>query len=338
MTADAVALGLGLPVLALVSAALVRAMAARGVLDVPGARSSHDRPTPKGGGVGIVAAVVLGLLLAVAFGVVPAGRGVPVVVATLLLAAVAWADDVRQFGFAPKLAAQAAAALLLALAGDAPAEIGPWHTGLLAIPIAVVVMVFVANAFNFIDGLNGLASGSGLIVAVACGEAAARTGDTSIAAVAWPLAAGLAGFLPFNYPRARIFMGDVGSQPCGLLLGALACGGGGLRPGGWGSAVAVLGLFAIGADVAFTLVRRAISGARLTEAHRGHLYQLAHRAGIPAPSIALVYWGLAALGVLVATLLVPRDGIAAIGSTVAGVAAWACYALWRARRAPIGAW
>jgi len=110
------------------------------------------------------------------------------------------------------------------------------------------------------------------------------------------LAAGLAGFLPFNFPRARIFMGDVGSQFCGFMLAVL-----GVAAARFGTIemsflLVPMLLSGVLLDVAFTLIRRAIAGEPLTKPHRSHVYQLAERAGIPAPAVAMVHWGFAAFG------------------------------------------
>src|ERR1700678_3814573 len=103
----------------------------------------------------------------------------------------------------------------------------------------------------------------------------------------------MAGFLPFNYPRARIFMGDVGSQVCGFLLADFAVL---TARDAQASLVVPLALLAILADVAFTLVRRAAKGERLTQAHRGHFYQVAQRSGMAAAWISALYWVFSAWG------------------------------------------
>ncbi len=331
-------------VLVPVSALVVRLMTERGVLDVPGARSSHDRPTPKGGGIGIATALGLGLLAAIATG---RARGADLepalglLGAAGLIGAVAWADDLHQFGFGWKLAAQILSAAILVASGWVLHRIGPVDLGRLSLPLTLAFLVFVTNGLNFIDGLNGLASGSCLIVALSVGTAAWRAGDPLLVASSLSLAAGIAGFLPFNYPTARIFMGDVGSQICGLTLAAAATRSERLLPADWGAALAILGLFAILADVAFTLLRRALAGDRLTEAHRGHLYQLARRAGIPAARVTLIYWALTAIGCAV-PVLGARGGCADMGAAAIAIglawSIWMLSAVSLARKAALGKW
>ena len=325
------------------SALAVRFMIGRGVLDVPGRRSSHDRPTPKGGGVGIALAVVLGLVGAVATG--RAGPDlVPVfglAIAVVLIGVVAWADDLRQFGFAWKLAAQLAAALVLVASGFVLRRVGPLALDDLAVPLTLLAILFVTNAMNFIDGLNGLASGGALIVALFVGARAIAVDLPLEAVISLSFAAGIVGFLPFNYPRARIFMGDVGSQVCGIVLSALAAHAAPLLPGASGVALPLLGLFAILADVALTLARRLAAGDRLTQAHRGHLYQLASRSGLRGTQVTPIYWLLGFVGCLSATLGIDGSRRTTALATVAETGAfaiWAAYAIRRARRHPIGRW
>ena len=323
-------LGVLLP-LALLSAATVALMIGRGVLDVPGARSSHDRPVPKGGGVGIVVAWVAGFAF---FAVTRAGTGVVasagLIGATVSIATVAWFDDVRQFGFAPKLAAQfASGALVVACGWRFALPMPAWAADI----VTLGWILFATNALNFIDGLNGLASGSALIVSAAMGIASLRVGNAPLAAVTLPLAAGIAGFLPFNLPPAPIFLGDVGSQACGLLLAVAATRTG---PGICGALAVPLALLAILVDVGGTLVRRFLAGDRLTEAHRGHLYQLAHRAGMSVTTVTPVYWLLAAIGSLGVLVTGERPAIATV--TAASFALWSTVAIRTARRSAIGRW
>jgi len=291
------------PALALVSAGCVAAMTRLGALDHPGARSSHDRPTPKGGGVGIVVAFVLGTLLLYP----ESAHGVPdraflgLIAAAIGIAAISYTDDLRDWSFTVKLGAQLAAALVAIACGirfrvlHLPA-IGAVDTGWLGVPLTALWVVFATNALNFIDGLNGLASGAAAIACLFLAGFAWAQADSFVQAASLVLTAGIAGFLPFNYPRARIFMGDVGSQFCGFIsaiLGVLAS-----RFGAQTLSVLLVPmlLFGVYFDVVFTLCRRYLAGDRLTEPHRSHLYQVAHRAGMPAALVTLVHWGMVVWG------------------------------------------
>ncbi len=328
-----------LPLLSLLSALIVLRMIRVGVLDHPGARSSHARPTPKGGGVGIVAATLV-MLLAVG------GRGLlPLGLAGLGIAAVSWLDDLRNFPFLVKLAAQFAAALLATAGGllvSAPSLpfFGTVPLGWLGWPLTVLWLVGATNAVNFMDGLNGLAAGVVGLAALVVACYAARQGATQPSLSCLALTAGIVGFLPFNYPRARIFMGDVGSQFCGFMLAGL-----GLAASRASPAVPVLlvPLLLAGLlfDVVFTLLRRSLAGDRLTEAHRSHLYQVAHRAGLAAWLITLVEWTFVGCGLAAVTLL----ALPQLASIMAGIAlisatqvTWLAIVLRRARATRIGRW
>ncbi|HTR17917.1 MAG TPA: MraY family glycosyltransferase [Acetobacteraceae bacterium] len=335
--------------LALLSAATVAMMTRLGALDRPNARSSHTRPTPKGGGVGVVLAVLAGAALLPATGL-PGFWTAPGFAALLLaatgLAVLSQMDDTHNWPFSVKLAGQVTAAAVVMLGGLMVTElrlpgIGAAELGWGAVPFTLLWLVFVTNAVNFIDGLNGLAAGVALIAGLALAALAPEAGAWPVRALGLLLAAGLAGFLPFNFPRARIFMGDVGSQFCGFVLGALAvaCG----RQEGAGLSFLLVPMLLAGVlfDVAFTLVRRAIAGERLTEAHRGHLYQVAHRSGMPAPAVTLVHWGFTLWGGLCCALFLaappPAKPLVPL-LVLPPQLAWALLVAHRARRAHLGRW
>jgi len=321
-------------VLVLISHALVRRMIRIGTLDHPVERSSHTTPTPKGGGVGIVAATLLGSLA-----VAPSSPADRIALAgALALAAFSYLDDLRSRGFALKLAVQSAAACGAVAAGWRAADLvlpglPALHLGAAGAILALGWMLFVTNAFNFIDGLNGLASGSALIATVAL----AAAGGPPVPAL--PLAAGIAGFLPLNYPRARIFMGDVGSQFCGFLLAAMAVAG---APTPRIVLILPLALAPILLDAAFTLLRRARAGERITQPHRGHLYQVAQRAGVPAWRVAAIYWAMAAWGAICGTLAgqtaTARATPLAIAASTLPLLLWGRYTARKAQQAGITRW
>ncbi|MBS1103107.1 UDP-phosphate alpha N-acetylglucosaminyltransferase [Gluconobacter sp. Dm-62] len=259
---------------------LILLMIRAGILDHPVARSSHTRPTPKGGGIGIVGAFVLCVLPALyeahaLLRTAPAITGL--LAGMILLGAVSWLDDMRPFPARYKLAAQFLAAMIAAAGTGAPLyDLIPF----------VLAAVFITNALNFIDGINGLASGVMALSALFLASA----GIMPVAFVL--LAICLLSFLPYNFPKARIFMGDVGSQPIGLAIAW-----GGMTGFSKGAGVLVIALLSgVLWDVTFTLLRRARAGDRLAQAHRGHLYQLAVRSGLPVPFVTSLYWVFALWG------------------------------------------
>ncbi|MGC8475662.1 MAG: glycosyltransferase family 4 protein [Acetobacteraceae bacterium] len=290
--------------LALVSAALVRGMIGLRVMDRPDARKAHSAPTPKGGGVGIVGAFLLGVTLLFAFArfarlAEPYFLGV--IGAAGLIAVVAFLDDLYDWPFAVKLAAQCVAAAVAVGSGIYVRDyrlpyVGGFYVGWVGAPATAAWILFVTNAMNFIDGLNGLAAGVSLIAAAFLAGIAAFLGSWFAYFAALLLIAGCAGFLPFNFPRARIFMGDVGSQFCGFVLAMLGVVAARFDGVELSFLLVPMLLSGVLTDVAFTLVRRALAGERLTLPHRGHLYQVAQRSGVPAVTVTLIHWGFAAWG------------------------------------------
>ncbi|MBN8898901.1 MAG: undecaprenyl/decaprenyl-phosphate alpha-N-acetylglucosaminyl 1-phosphate transferase, partial [Rhodospirillales bacterium] len=282
------------------------------VMDTPAARKAHDRPTPKGGGVGILVAFLVGIGLTYAFAAyarLPDPYFQGMLAASVAIAAVAFLDDLFDWPFVVKLGAQVLAALVVVGSGFYVTDyripyVGPLMLGWLG-PLATLAwLLFTTNAMNFIDGLNGLAAGVALIACGFLAGIAATHGGWFGYFAALMLAAGIVGFLPFNFPRARIFMGDVGSQFCGFMLAVLAVVAS--RFDGIELSLLLMPMLLSGVlyDVAFTLARRALAGHQITAAHRGHLYQVAQRSGVPAVAVTLIHWGFAIYGGLCCLLFI----------------------------------
>ena len=335
--------------LALFAAGIVRAMIAVRVMDTPEARKAHDRPTPKGGGVGIVLAFLVGIVFLYRFAEFarladPYFRGV--IAASAAIAVVAFLDDVFDWPFVVKLGAQVIAAVVAVGSGlyvtdYAVPYIGSVPVGWVGVPLTAIWLLFTTNAMNFVDGLNGLASGVALIACLFLGGIAAAHEGWFAYAACLLLAAGLAGFLPFNFPRARIFMGDVGSQFCGFMLAVLAVVASRFQGVSLSFLLMPMLLSGVLFDVAFTLVRRAWQGQGVTKPHRGHLYQIAHRSGVPAPAVALIHWGFAVLGGLCCVLFIavpwPVKPYVLL-LPVAPQLAWLWFVARRAQVAGLGRW
>lgn len=237
----------------------------RRLLDEPGERRSHAVATPRGGGIAIVLAVLVATValalrhpvhvpLLAAFGIGLAA-----------VAGVGWIDDHRPLSPWSRLVVQAMAGLVFAIAVIHVYD----NVGLgLAAFAAVVVLT---NVWNFMDGIDGLAASQALIVAV--GLALIMAGPA--AALAWALAAACAGFLPFNFPRARIFLGDVGSGALGYALACLTM----LASARLdvSAALLLLPLAPFLVDAGLTLLRRMLRGERWWTAHVQHAYQVRAR-------------------------------------------------------------
>jgi UDP-GlcNAc:undecaprenyl-phosphate/decaprenyl-phosphate GlcNAc-1-phosphate transferase len=248
--------------------------------------------------------------------------------------------------FTVKLAAQVLAAMVAVASGIYVVDyrlpyVGPLYVGWLAAPATAVWLLFATNAMNFIDGLNGLAGGVALIAACFLAGIAAFTGGWFAYFAALLLAAGLAGFLPFNFPRARIFMGDVGSQFCGFILAVLSVVASRFDGVELSFLIVPMLLSGVLFDVAFTLIRRAFAGEPLTEPHRGHLYQVAQRSGVPAVDVTLVHWGFALFGGICAVAFVvapsPAKPFVPLLTLVPQLC-WVIFVVDRARRSNVVCW
>lgn len=234
----------------------------RQLIDQPGERRSHQVATPRGGGAGIVAALLIALLV-VAWQV--PGWRVELLALAVALAAVAgigWWDDHRPLPASWRLCVHLLAGCVLGwLLWRDGAGLG-WSLFAIGLTAALV------NIWNFMDGINGLAVSQAVLVAAAF----ALWLPPGISLLAWLVMLACLAFLPFNFPRARIFLGDVGSGALGLLMAALA-----LLALRHGPAVdpllLLLPMTVFLVDAGFTLAGRILGGQRWTQAHTDHLYQ-----------------------------------------------------------------
>ncbi|MDD2987879.1 MAG: glycosyltransferase family 4 protein [Zoogloea sp.] len=253
-------------------------------LDQPNERSLHVTPTPRTGGVGVMAGLLAGWAL-----VALAGLGSLPLAAALTgaggLALVGLADD--RFGLSARLRLLAQ----LLVAGAYLALLGPAGGGLewLALGLGLVWM---GNLYNFMDGSDGLAGGMALFGFAAFAVAAALAGQAGLALVCTGVAAAAAGFLVFNFHPARIFMGDVGSVPLGFLAGALGLAG--RESGAWPLWFPLLVFAPFILDATVTLLRRALRGERIWQAHRTHYYQRLVQMGLGHRRTALLAYALMA--------------------------------------------
>ena len=250
----------------------------RQLLDQPGERRSHAVATPRGGGIAIVVTVLLGCgWLGIAW---PEYRVVLMAYATglLLVAGVGWLDDHRPLSPWPRLAVQAISGLILAIAVQVTTQ--AWLPSIAAF---VLVMVLV-NVWNFMDGIDGLATSQAALVFAAIALVSAAGPLTWLAA---GLFAAACGFLPFNFPRARIFLGDVGSGALGFTLAGLMVGALLLAPVRW--PLLLLPLTAFLVDASFTLLGRMLRGQRWWAPHVSHLYQQLARSRASHMQVTLAY-------------------------------------------------
>ena len=231
------------------------------LIDQPGERRSHHESTPRGGGVGIVVSQLLACVLGA---VLMPGHALVLLVfalGLLMVAGIGWWDDHRSLPALPRLCVHLLAGVMLA------ALVWLGSSSLIKAVFCFGLAVSLVNIWNFMDGINGLATTQAILV----GVGAALLLPAPYALAGWVLAAGCAGFLPFNFPRARIFMGDVGSGALGYLVaGLLALG---LSVTDTAPVLWLMLPAAFLADSGFTLLSRILKGEPWMQPHTQHVYQ-----------------------------------------------------------------
>lgn len=252
---------------------------ARSIIDVPNARSSHSVPTPRGGGVAIVVSFLLMVPVmasqalldwSVAWALLGAGSGI---------ALLGFLDDHGHIAARWRLLGHFGASVwvLFCLGGLPPLEVFGYtfELGWFGDVLAVFYLVWLLNLYNFMDGIDGLASIEAICVCLGGALLYILAGHPAQMWGCIALAFSVAGFLIWNFPPARIFMGDAGSGFLGIALGILSLQAAWNHPALFGGWLILLGVFII--DATTTLVRRLLRGEKVYEAHRSHAYQFASR-------------------------------------------------------------
>jgi len=268
----------------------------RDIVDYPNARSSHTKPTPRAGGVGFVAAVLL------TFAIAEGSRLIDWRIATALLgvgvtACVGWLDDRHTLGVRPRLAAHVGAAAALLPLALSPAPV-PAFLGAAAVLWWILWGTTSINVVNFMDGIDGLVAAQILVFGAHLMLLASPNADSSYMGAA--LAGASLAFIWWNWKPAKIFMGDVGSGALGLTmaLGGLLL----IREGSVGLVRAYLPLYPLFLDATVTLLRRAARGERITQPHRSHLYQRLANGNMGHARVSLLYATAALVGLAVAQI------------------------------------
>lgn len=312
------------PVIAfLVSAAvlglLLASGAARWMLDRPNRRSLHVTPTPRSGGLAVIAGVAAGWWWS------GAQLETSLWIALAALALVSLYDDLRGahvlLRFSVHLAVAAAAAWSM---------LGAQH----AIPVVIVAALAIAwmtNLYNFMDGADGLAGGMALIGFGTYTVAAIVAGDYAFAAWNGAVAAAAGGFLLYNFPPARVFLGDAGAIPLGFLAGAFGVLG--AVRGDWPWWFGILAFAPFIVDASITLARRLLRRARVWQAHREHYYQRLVRGGWTHRRTAIAEYALMAASGLLAVVAaaLPHGQWLLLGGALAG---YGLLLAWLERRLP----
>jgi UDP-N-acetylmuramyl pentapeptide phosphotransferase/UDP-N-acetylglucosamine-1-phosphate transferase len=307
---------------------LLRPWLARHAVAAPNARSSHREPIPQGGGIGVVVAT-----LAVAWGAlalvprVAPGEIEQLLAATAaagVLAVIGAIDDVRPLAAVARLPMQCLAVAVVIAVVPAEWELLPYLPRSIERALLLVGGVWFVNLVNFMDGIDWMTVAETVPIAGAIALVGVGGGVAPLPAImAAALAGAMLGFAPANKPKAKLFLGDVGSLPIGLLLGWLL-----LQLAGRGhlAAALILPLYYL-ADATLTLARRLVRGERVWQAHRTHFYQRATDNGFSVPAIVARVFSVNLGLVALALVSVAVDSMLTTAAALAGAVALVAWLL-----------
>ncbi len=274
---------------------LIPVLSRRGVMDRPNARSSHTVPTPRGGGIAMMAVLLPALFGRMIWAEMPVMQVVAVVGGAAVLALVSLVDDVLGLGAASRFGAQVIvigsiiASVLIGIGGAAP-----WFS--LLVLLALPAWIWFVNLYNFMDGIDGITAVETLVIGLGLAFLTYDTGQAGrLFMPAVFVSAAALGFLIWNWHPAKIFMGDVGSVPLGFILGWMLLR---LAESGLWAAALILSSYYL-TDATLTLLRRILRGEKFWRAHKEHFYQRAVQAGRSHSQVSLA---VALAGVLLIAL------------------------------------
>lgn len=303
----------GLVIGALAAFLVARFGARIGLVDKPRAQSSHVGAVPKGAGVGILASLTAGAV----YWHLPWITWGPVAVVAL----VSLREDFREIPYTIRLAAQLGAAVFFVIAAHILGT--PWRAPfgltILFSVLAVLYIAATANYYNFMDGINGIACLTGFIAFASMGLfGLVQDRGLGFTAVALLVAAACLGILPFNFPRASVFLGDAGSVLLGFLYSTWT-----LMMARTELELVFLAsfLWTFYMDEFSTLLVRLRDGEKMTQVHKRHIYQiLANQAGLPHAKVTIIY---AAIQILIVAGAWWAEGVGggAMAGYLAGVTA-----------------
>ena len=250
----------------------------KNIIDNPNERSSHSVPTPRGGGVAVVCTYLLGLAVSIYSQQLTLQIGLTLMAAGFVIALLGFLDDHGHINSMLRLVVHFLVAIGVVMSLGGFSEVTAFNglqLGFIANIIAVLFLVWLLNLYNFMDGINGIASVEAITTVVSMAILYYVLNTTLNSDILWLLAACVFGFLLWNFPKAKIFMGDACSGFLGLTLGILAlialkenlalfC--------AW---IICLGVFVV--DATYTLIKRVLSGYKMYDAHRSHSYQILSR-------------------------------------------------------------
>ena len=301
------------------------------LVDVPNERSSHSVITPRGGGLAIVLSFLMGLPLFPWLGWLTLKSVIGIGGAGALVALIGFLDDHGHVSVRWRLLAHFAGAGwgLYWLGGFPVVDVFGFYLylGWLGHLLAFIYLVWLLNLYNFMDGIDGIASIEAITV---CFGSILMVWMVGPGEYVWSgsllLLASVAGFLVWNYPPAKIFMGDAGSGFLGLTLGMLSIHAAAINPKLFWGWVILLGAFIV--DATITLLRRVANGEKIYEAHRSHAYQYASRKLGSHKWVSLAYGLVSLVWLLPLALLVASgklDGLLGVFIAYAPLVAVAFY-------------
>ncbi len=293
---------------------ILRQLKIRGIVDNPNERSSHDTPTPRGGGLAVIVVLLTAWVLSLGDDIAAYQW---LIVATIFIGFVSWLDDLRGLSPALRLISQFIAVVMVFWLMPSSALyfhglVPFWLDNL----IAMLLWVWFINLFNFMDGIDGISAvestsiGLGVFLLMIIGSAEMVHGFLGLS-----IAAAALGFLWWNWQPAKIFLGDVGSVPLGFLIGWLLLEI--LASPVWPTAL-ILPLYYL-ADTTITLLRRALKGEKVWQAHRSHYYQQSIQRGLSHAKVASII-GLANVLLIGLAILSVNQPLSAIGGAIIVVA------------------
>ena len=288
----------------LITAILLVSKAGNKIQDIPNERSLHETPVPRIGGVGLMAGILAAwalMFMSLAWWVV-----LPV----LLLFAISLLDDMRNLPVRSRLLAHVVAAVVLVFGAGIVAQ-----SAMLAI-IVVLSVIWMTNLYNFMDGSDGLAGGMTLFGFTMYGLAALMHGDEIQSMLNFSIGAAALGFLYYNFYPARVFMGDAGSIPLGFLSAAMGLWG--WQQGHWPAWFPLLVFSPFVMDATVTLLKRAVRGEKITEAHREHYYQ----------RLVQIGWGHRNVALFAYALMFTVGVSAILGMSQSGAVPWLLFLVW----------
>lgn len=269
------------------------------IMDVPNERSSHDRPIPKSGGIVIVMTFLIGVLAIYLFGdatLIQDRYFFGFLFSALLVAGVSFYDDIKDKSFLFKLTMQVVAAAIVMTFGIVIHEIAlPWvgkaQLGIFGYVLTFFWIIGLTNAYNFMDGLNGMAAGPAIINGLFFCVLSYSQGSTFVYIICYTLISGALGFLVFNFPNPKLFMGDVGSAFLGFVFATLGIIAALYDHSHTSFFVMPLLMFNFIYDTTFTFIRRLIRKEDVFSAHRTHLYQLFNQLGYSHVTVSCFHFG-----------------------------------------------